>query len=198
MPQYGLTLSTAPTSEPVSLTEAKRQCGIADDISFHDQRLMGLVQAAREKVEADTGRAIVTQTWDYTFDLWPCGLGAIYLPLNPVSSVTHVKYYDTSNVQQTLSTNTYKTLLDREPAEIRLKNAQQWPSLYGETGVISIRFVAGWAVASVPEYLKQAIKLLVQAHFDGEQVNNDRYRDLISHGITGDEFHSYSRSFEYA
>ena len=209
MAQYGLTLITAPTIEPVSLAEAHLQCGVANDISYHDPKFSSLITAAREKVETDTGRAIITQTWDYTFDLLPCGLEAIYLPKNPVLSISSLKYYDTSNAQQTLSTSYYMTLLDREPGEIRLKYQQQWPSLYGERGVVTVRFVCGYGStpASVPQSLKHAMLLLISWWFEKREAVvlgtisknlEQSYEALITKYITGDEFHSYSRSFEYA
>lgn len=208
MASYGLTLYAAPTAEPLTLDEAKVQCGVAGDVTYHNEKLEALVKAAREKVETDTGRALMSQTWDMTFDLWPCGLGPIFIPKSPVSAITHIKYYDTSNVQQTLNTSVYKTLLDREPAEIRLKNAQSWPSLYGETGVCVVRFVCGYASAlAVPASLKQAIHMLVTHWFENRSpniigtINSDlqlTYNALITKWIVGDEFHSYSRSYAYA
>jgi uncharacterized phiE125 gp8 family phage protein len=201
MASYGLTLVTAPTSEPITLAEAQKQCGVAEGADYHDTVLLGLVKSAREKVEGDTSRALMPQTWDFTFDLWPCGLDPIYLPIAPVSSITSLKYYDTSGVQQTLATTVYHAtrFLDREPAEIRLKNAQSWPSLYGEPGAITIRVVCGYANAlAVPESLKQAMKLLISAWHSEQALNEERYDSLISRWRMGDEFHGYSRSYEYA
>lgn len=210
MPSYGLTLVTAPTSEPLTLAEAKRQCGVADDINAFNEQIESLTKAAREKVETDTGRALMSQTWDYTFDLWPCGLEAIYLPMAPVSSITSLKYYDTSNVQQTLATTVYDNsrFLNREPAEIRLKNAQSWPALYGEAGAVTVRFVAGYSsIFNVPESLKQAMKLLLKNWWDNPSAtivgtiqteNGFAYNALIDKWRLGDEFHQYGRSYQYA
>lgn len=196
MPTYGITTVTAPAIEPVSLDEAAHACGLEVGSAYHEFDLKSLIQAAREKVETDTGRALITQTLDFTVDVFPCGLDAIYLPKNPVSSVTSLKYYDTSNVQQTLATTVYKTLLDREPAEIRLKYQQQWPSLYGEQGVITVRFVCGYgaAASSVPECLKWAMKLFMRAEYEQTPMNEDRYHALIARATVGDEFHCYGRT----
>ena len=209
MAHYGLTLITAPTSEPVSLAEAKKQCGVANDIDYHNEHLDTLVTAAREKVETDTGRALLTQTWDYSFDLFPCGLEPIYIPKSPVISITSLKYFDTTNTEQTLATTVYhpSRFLNREPAEIRLKKSQSWPALYGENGVITVRFICGYVTAlAVPESLKQAIKLLVANWFENRSPNiigtinsvELSYEALIAKWQTGDEFHTYGRSFEYA
>lgn len=200
---YGQTLVTAPATEPITLAEAKLQCGIATDVNYHDPLLQILITAAREKVEADTSRAIITQTWDYSFDLWPIGLEAIYLPRAPVASITSVKYYDQANAQQTLSTTVYKTMLDREPGEIRVHYQQQWPFLYGEPGGITVRYVAGYGTAntSVPQSLRQALLLLIDHWFEnrdtvgnvGPQISNS-YETLIARHTVGDDFHSYGRS----
>ncbi len=205
MAQYGITLVTAPTLEPITSAEARLQCGIADDAAgYHDPNLIGLIQAAREKVETDTSRAIMAQTWDYTFDLWPRGLEAIHIPKSPVSSITSVKYYDQAGAQQTLSTSVYDGVrfLNREPGEIRLKYQQQWPFLYGERGAITVRFVAGYGATAnlVPESLKSAMLLLVSDWFtnsDGERPTSTTpraYDALINKFTVGDEFHTYSRS----
>lgn len=196
MATYGLTLVTAATSEPVTLAEAKVQCGVAEGMTYHDDKIRSLIAAAREKVEADTSRALVTQTWDYVFDVFPCGLEAIYLPKTPIASVTHIKYFDQTNTEQTLATSVYKTFLNRVPAEIRLKYGQQWPFLYGEAGVITVRFVAGQGVTAIPGALKQAVLLSLHSLYDPAAAGDieDAYMSLIQTHMVGDEFHAYGRT----
>lgn len=202
MARYGLTLQTAPAIEPVTVPEANHQLGITGD--YHDPFVSSLITAARQTVEARTSRALINQTWDYTLDCFPTGLDPIYLPKAPLSSVTHVKYYDTSGVQQTLSTNTYKVLSAREPGEILLKYQQEWPYLYSEAGVIEIRFVAGYgaAASSVPAALKQAVLLLVTHWFNNREavligsISKEielSFEALCSQYLLADEFHEYAR-----
>jgi uncharacterized phiE125 gp8 family phage protein len=204
MAQYGLTLTTAPAKEPVTLDEAKVQCGVAQEVGYHDAALKGWIAAARAKVEEDTGRALITQTWDLSLDCWPTGLTPIYLMKPPVSSVGSIKYYDTSNVEQTLSTNVYKVLTARQPCEVHLKYQQQWPSLYSEASVITIRFVCGYGTAetSVPDGLKAAMKLLISNWFNNpsatvtgtiQTTTEIAYQALINQFLVGDEFHCYAR-----
>lgn len=192
---YSLATQTAATFEPVSLDEAKLQCGVAEDNEYFNTKLRDLIKGARQKVEADTGRALCTQTLDFTIDCWPYGLEPIYLPRSPVASITHVKYYDTTGSQQTLNTSVYKTLLSREPAEIRLKHSQQWPSLYGEPGVVEVRMVCGYAITAVPGVLKQAVLLQVHNMFDPAATGDieDAYRSMVATYSVGDEFHAYAR-----
>lgn len=199
MANYGLTLVTAPTWEPVTVSEAKKDCDLSQDSGYHDLRLKALIQAAREKVETDTGRALPAQTWDFRSDLFPCGTGPLYLPMPPLSSVTHVKYYDTNGDLLTFSSGSYKVVSSREPAEIWLLRNQSWPSLYGEVDVVIVRIVCGYATAlAVPESLKLAMRLLVKSWFVGETENDSAYQALINKWLVGDEFHAYGRSVSYA
>jgi uncharacterized phiE125 gp8 family phage protein len=196
MARYGLSQFAAPAVEPILLDEAKVQCGVAADVSYHDDALRMSIEAARQKVETDTGRALINQTWDLSLDCFPTGLDAIYIPKAPVSAITHVKYYDTSNVEQTLSASVYKTLLSREPAEIRLKYQQAWPFIYSEAAVVTVRFVAGYGASylSVPDGLRRIMLLLIHKDFDASIGDiEDRYRDLIAQYTVGDEFHCYAR-----
>ena len=66
------TLLEGPASEPVTLTEAKKQCEIAASDTAHDDHLTLLIQAAREQWEHDTDSAVMEQTLkvtlEYVFD----------------------------------------------------------------------------------------------------------------------------------
>jgi uncharacterized phiE125 gp8 family phage protein len=196
MARYGLSQFAAPAVEPILLDEAKVQCGVAADVSYHDDALRMSIEAARQKVETDTGRALINQTWDLSLDCFPTGLDAIYIPKAPVSAISSVKYYDTSNVEQTLSASVYKTLLSREPAEIRLKYQQAWPFIYSEAAVVTVRFVAGYGASylSVPDGLRRAMLLLIHKDFD-QAIGDieDTYRAMIATFTVGDEFHCYAR-----
>lgn len=197
MARYGLTLQTAPTIEPVTFAEAQRQIGLAAGNDFDQERIEGLITAARLKLERMTNRAFVNQTWDLTLDCFPTGLDPIYLPKAPVVSVTHVKHYDTSNVQQTIATSVYKVLTAREPGEIHLKYQQQWPSLYSEASVVEVRFVAGYGAtaSTVPQTARKAILLDVHSMYDPEDAGDIEatYNALADSLAVGDEFHCYAR-----
>lgn len=205
MASYGLTLVTAPTVEPVTLAEAKWQCGVAQSVGpLYDQEIKRLVEAARRKVEEDTNRAGINQTWDLALDCFPLGLEPIYIPKAPLSSVTSISYYDTAGASQTLSTSTYKVIASRQPGEIRLKYQQAWPLLYSEPSVVTVRFVAGYGSAEkdVPATFKQAILLLVNHWFENkgaaitgtiQTATEIAYQSLIDTLTVGDDFHCYAR-----
>ena len=161
------TLITAPTTEPVSLADARRQCRI--DGTEHDATLAALITAARQHIEAVTRRALITQTWELRLDEWP--EDELELPHAPVQSITSIQYVDQNGALQTLSSSVYATELPAGdyamPGEIRLAVNSTWPVILGDDGVVRIRYVAGYgAGAAVPKALTSALLLLVQAWFD--------------------------------
>lgn len=169
-------LVTPPVAEPVTLAEAKKQLELASSDTAHDAHLALLIQAAREQWEADTDSCCLSQTWKVYAEEFDDD--EIYLPKRPIQSVTHVKYYDASNVQQTLSTSVYS--LDDAARAVRLDSLQVWPAVYDRFDAITITFVAGYtSAAAVPAIHKQAILLLVGKYFENRdmQVNDVIFKD---------------------
>jgi len=167
-------LVTAPVSEPITLAEAKKQLELSPTDTAHDAQLSLLIQAAREQWEADTDSACLTQTWKVTAEEFDDD--EIYLPKRPVQSITHVKYYDSGDVLQTLSTSVYD--LDQSCRAVRLKNLQVWPAVSDRWDAITITYVAGYAQSYlVPAIAKQAMLLLVGYYFDANRGDNDRNND---------------------
>lgn len=156
-----LTLVTAPTVEPVSLAEAKDHLRVDGD--DEDTLIEALVGAARAWVEETYGRALTTQTWDLALNGFPrCRW--ISIPRAPLQSVTSLTYYDEDLSTSTVfSSANYQVDTLRTPGVLALKNNVFWPTdtLRPSSGVV-VRFVAGYGAtaASVPEPIKQAIKLL--------------------------------------
>jgi uncharacterized phiE125 gp8 family phage protein len=167
-------LVTAPVSEPITLAEAKKQLELSPTDTAHDAQLSLLIQAAREQWEADTDSACLTQTWKVTAEEFDDD--EIYLPKRPVQSITHIKYYDSGDVLQTLSTSVYD--LDQSCRAVRLKNLQVWPAVSDRWDAITITYVAGYAQSYlVPAIAKQAMLLLVGYYFDANRGDNDRNND---------------------
>ena len=122
-------------SEPVTLSELKAQVRVSG--TEHDNHLALILEAARRAWEQDTGKVLINQT--YTLDI--PGLVELRFREYPVASVTSVKYYDSSNVQQTLSTDIYE--LDAAENSLRLKPDQIWPTTYSRYDGIEIIYVVG-------------------------------------------------------
>jgi uncharacterized phiE125 gp8 family phage protein len=166
-----LTLIAGPTSEPVSLAEAKDHCRI--DATHDDALISRLILTARQHVETYTRRALLTQTWDQTAD----ALGAeLVLERPPVQSVTSVKYLDTSGAEQTLAPSQYR-LVKRATGEFVIVPAYgvQWPAAQPVESSVTVRFVAGYATtATVPEPLRHALLLLVGHWYEQRSAVDDR------------------------
>lgn len=168
------TVVTGPTSEPVTLSEAKKQLFLAESDTSNDAELVNRIQAAREQWESDTDSAMLTQTLSVTADSFAGR--EIVLPSRPIQSVTHVKYYDDSNVLQTLSTALYS--LDAKERTIRLGWNSSWPTTYIRWDAVVVTYVAGnTSIAAVPAISKQAMLLLIAYYHYGNRGDNDRSND---------------------
>jgi len=158
------TVSVEPTSEPVTIAEARRQCDLDDN--YFDEQLQQLIKAARRKVEQDTRRALITQTRVLKMADFP-GKIAIELPAAPVSSVTSVQYVDQGGSTQTFSSSLYSLDANHTPALVLLGYQENWPNCRGYHNDVVVTYVAGYGAASaVPETAKQACLMLVRHWFD--------------------------------
>jgi uncharacterized phiE125 gp8 family phage protein len=190
---------TAPLA--VSLAEAKKQVEVASAITYHDDHLTRLIKAATQQATERSGRQLLTSGYRLTIDAFPRGSGNIPLPFPPLRSVESVKYYDEDGDQQALSTDVYRVLDAREPAEICLKHDQSWPSTYDEPDVVTIEYLAGVADTAAElgpedEWYRQAILLLVQAYWlrDHDQVYDRLLKaadSILEAHRCGDDFVPY-------
>jgi uncharacterized phiE125 gp8 family phage protein len=156
-----LKLVTAPVMLPVSLDEAKLQARVDADLTADDALIRVQIGAATAHIERETGRQLVTATWDFWCREWP-DPRVIPLPLPPLQSVTSIQYYDASNVNQTLPTSSYRAQpTTRGEGSLYFDNAASLPALYDREDAIRIRFVAGYGFAEdVPDDLRVAVSLL--------------------------------------
>lgn len=170
------TLVTPPTTEPITLADAKQQLRITDDAS--DAVLTRYIRAARQAAENVLRYGICTQTWRLDLRSWA---EVITLPMAAtLQSITHVKYYDTAGTLQTLSATYYTTDTIARPARLVRATGMGWPALQGDrrTGLIQITYVVGAAdVALVSESVKHGIRLylgLLDADRDGTHPDRAR------------------------
>lgn len=170
---FGLQVTVEPTTEPVSLPEARRQCRVSDDNGYYDQDLLALTKAARIYCERITGKAFITQTLKLTRDTFP-GYREGYtfrLPRPPLVSVTSIKYDNTAGTETTVSAADYVVDTSCEPGRVGLAWGDVWPQTIGELGDVRIVYVAGYGAATaVPQTIKQAILLLVSHWFENREA----------------------------
>lgn len=151
-------LVTAPTAAEIlvfiPLTDVRYALGKDTDVTdadvSDDTRLVTLLSIAYYNVEKKLGRALLTQTWDYFTNNWESFFELDYTPL---ASVTHVKYYDGTNTQQTATSGTdYLTTIDVN--EVKMINTF---SLFNRNDSINIQFVSGQASGAIAPAIKEGI-----------------------------------------
>jgi len=162
-------LITAPDVEPVTLDEAKRHLRISSDSD--DLYVSALITAAREMVESFTERALISQSWEIYLDEFPTGNPTyeVEMPLPPLSAVASVKYYDSDDQLQTLSSDEYHVDTKRKPG--RLVAVDDWPDTYDRPNAVTIAFTAGYGASgdTVPTPIKQAILLLIGEMYENRE-----------------------------
>ena len=167
--------SRSPWRKPSSI------CG--RNSSNQDSRIDSLIKVARQHVDAGagwSGRALITQTWELVLDRFPTC--AIKLPYPPLQSITHIKYFDVSGVEQTYSPANYAVDAVSQPGGV-VPN-KSWPGTLDAVNAVTVRFVCGYGASAddVPEPIKQAMHLMIKDWYDDEQsmVGEKRAMSLLA------------------
>lgn len=164
-----LTLVTAPTTEPLSLAAAKSQLRMDEDED--DALIRSLITAARQWVEGQTHRALVSQIWDQSIDgnwPWKYGRPCIELEKNPILSVDSITYVSGASPEPTLGTSLYTAVTRNNGSYVVPAYGQTWPSVLCVPNAITVRFTAGYA--TVPQPLVHAITMLVAHWYENREV----------------------------
>jgi len=160
-----LSIVTEPELIPVSLAEAKSRLRITH--SQEDDNITAMIKSATRWAEHELNWRLLTQTWNYFLDSWPGDI--IRLPYPPLQSITHIKYYDADDAQQTLVENTdYRIDTNSYPGRIEVIGS--WPGLYDKVLPIEIKFICGFTAASlIVEDIKDAIFLRIADLYEHRQ-----------------------------
>lgn len=153
----GISVFTAPVEDPLTLAEVKLAAHITTTVD--DVYVDSVIAAATKQYEHETRRQISVATYDYFLTCFPSDV--IEIPFPPLASVTSVKYLDGTGTEQTLAASVYDVDTATEPGAIFLKDSQEWPTIQRiARKVVTVRFVAGLAQASVAAEDKRAILFL--------------------------------------
>lgn len=183
--RYKLDLVTAPTIEPVTVTEVKDALRI--DHTDDDTLIGYLITAARTSAESFTRRVFITQTWKLFMNSftssrtyngsypWFSGTQQISLteldvfnfieiPMAPLISITHVKSYDDTDTATTFAASNYFVSVYSgdfaQPGAITLRQSATWPTVERVADGVEIQFVAGYGTSAtdVPQQIRMAIQ----------------------------------------
>jgi len=161
-------LLTPPAIEPVTLDDVKLFLRIEHDDD--DDVLAALIAAARVHVEAQTRRALITQTWRLTRDVWPAGGVLPILPV-PLQEVTAVAVYRADGTMQTIDVDNFHVDTVSAPAILAFeRGALPAPGRLAGGIEIDIEVGYGDAAADVPAPLRQSIRLLVAHWYENRAI----------------------------
>jgi uncharacterized phiE125 gp8 family phage protein len=159
-------LLTGPAAEPLTLAEAKNFLRVEHDAD--DDLITALIAAARIHAEAETHRALMTQTWRLVFDRWPRS-GRIDVRPAPLRSLIAARVYDSGGVAHTVDPQAFVV----NTASSTLAFAPWSPMQPGRVSAgIEIDVSVGFGDAGdVPEPLRQAVRLLVAHWYENRRIS---------------------------
>jgi uncharacterized phiE125 gp8 family phage protein len=153
-------LLTAPAVEPLTLAEAKAFLRV--ETSDDDDVITALIAGARIHVEAQTRRALMTQSWRIALDAWPQA-GRLTIVPAPLQTLTAARVYDFEGLAHDVDTQAF--VIDQGASVLAFAPwAVPQPGRIAAGIECDVTLGYGDAAAAVPEALRQAIRLLV-AHW---------------------------------
>lgn len=154
---------TVPTTEPVTLAEAKLWCRIEDDDTAQDAMVLLLITAARERAEEITARAFARRTFELRLDAFPADDSPIWLPYPPLVSVEYLTYGTSDgDVSVSGSPQAWHADLggDSLPGRLAPLYGASWPSALEQPGSVRIGYTAGYVTSSA---IPRKVRLWMQS-----------------------------------
>jgi uncharacterized phiE125 gp8 family phage protein len=155
-----VTTLAGPAAEPLGLAEAKAYLRIGSD--GEDGLVSELIAAARGRIEAAAGIAMIARTLRVQLRCWPAGMldsRVLRLPVRPAGGLAAVKVYDAEDAAETV-TDRFLLEAGRSARLVWTSGRFPWPGR--RANGIEIDYVAGFGEASedVAEGLRLAVKRL--------------------------------------
>lgn len=182
--EYGLAQTVAPTVEPLTLTEVKQHLRIdhtADDVYINDS----LIPAAREYVEDETERQLITATWVLKLPEFPkCG-EPLKLPKPKLQAVSSITYY-TDDTSTTWSSTAYSVLTTEHQGVVEESTLDSWPATDCRRDAVTVTYTSGYgsAASSVPLKIKQAMLLLIGNWYEHREAADLTVAKQIEFGVS--------------
>lgn len=137
---------------------------IMDTENAEDEYLGTLIQTARETVEFETRRALITQERAFRLKDFPKDDGPIELPFGNLQTVDSIVYTDSAGVETTMAAESYYVQNGGVYAsKLFPAYGTDWPDYDPASGEgIIVTFTCGYGdnPADVPNSLRTAIKML--------------------------------------
>jgi uncharacterized phiE125 gp8 family phage protein len=148
------TIIVAPTTEPVTLAQAKDQCGVLTAETIFDNQITALIKSARAHVEKYCAVRFAEQTIEVECESF-CDMAR--LPEAPLKTLTSITYVDLDGAPQTVPDTVYDVHKDGLEPSISLKYGQAWPSIRNGSRIKLTGIFGG----STPENVQHAMRMLI-------------------------------------
>lgn len=153
-------VSTANTTEIISLAAAKNFLRVDSDITVDDTLITLLIDTAKNYVESYINSYLLDTVIEEKFE----GFGThLYLSVPLSHSITSVVYIDQDGSSQTLATNQYQLTLSNKIGTIYPEKDVTWPDTHGNKQDVTVTYTVGYgsAVSSIPDVIIQAMYLMI-------------------------------------
>lgn len=156
---------------PVTLDDAKAYMHV--DGTDDDTVISNLLYSAATEIEEYCWHTLLTKTHKLFLSNWP--YKEICLRRGPVQSVTSIKYYDSTNNEQTWDASNYIVSADLDPAIITIDIGP--PSTYDRPDAIVIEYEAGYGATAddVPRWARNNILRLALWWYDTPAMTDRRW-----------------------
>ena len=162
-----LKVNTLATNPLFTTAEAKDFLKV--DTTADDTLIDNLIKAATQSCEEYTNQYFLDTLVTQYSDNW---LEVYRLYKSPVSTLTHIKYYDSTDTLQTLTASNY--ILDNvsKPARIGLAVDGELPTLADRINAVEVKYTVGYGENStdVPDGIKQAVLLTIGNWYENRQT----------------------------
>jgi uncharacterized phiE125 gp8 family phage protein len=164
-----------PAVKPLLVSDVGSQ--VRNDLSEENVLVELYIAAVTAKAEAYIKRALITQTWELSLDMFPlsCTLSGrmsqIKLPMAPVQNVISIKYVDSNGDIQTVAPSDY-ILTDDDPNTLVPVYGKYWPATRIQPGAVKIQYVAGFGdqAENIPEAIRAWMLLNVANLYENRET----------------------------
>ena len=171
-----------PTTEPITIDEAKQFLRLLPDDNSEDNFISGLITAAREYCENFTGRALATQTIAMYLDEIPV---SVEVPMPPLQSVDKIDVIDADKiVHELISGADYLVDSGEVSSIIFMDSAKEVVAQLYPVNPVQITCTVGYG-ANIPVGIKHAMLLLVAHWYENREAvaTNGEVGERIALGV---------------
>lgn len=165
----GFRIVTQPTTEPVTVAEAKMHLRV--DGTDDDAMIGAMITAAREECEHLLERALAPQTVQLLLDEFQ---DEIPLPMPPLRSIVSVEYAAEDGTTTTVSSDDYTTDVGLEPPWLLQAGDATWPAADDVANAVTITYECGYSAEEIPKAIKHWILLRVGTLYAFREADSEK------------------------